>query len=230
MLNINKNSIKWIFIFIVIVFTAPTNSDVQASKSNKFIFINKSVNTYKKAGKGKLQTKLPASVYKNYGKSGKWTKVKAPNGRYVWIASTQTKKISSIQSTKYKKVEKDIIKLVNVERKKRGLRTLKQSNHLQQIIYLRNHDLAKENYFNHVSPKYGRWANFFYSSEYDFNFAGENIAAGFVTAKGFVNAWMNSPTHRANMLDPRFSKIAIAVSSGTSKSYYRTYATQWFSD
>ncbi|MBQ0138256.1 MAG: hypothetical protein KBT36_03070 [Kurthia sp.] len=215
-------------IIVVLLFTVPVISDAQANKKAQFIFTNATTPTYKKAGKDKLNTKLSPSVYKQYGKSGKWIKVKKSNGQYVWISSS--KKLTSIQSTKYKKMEKEIMNLVNIERKKRGLTKLQQSNHLQQITYLRNYDLAKENYFEHTSPKYGRWANFLYTSEYDFAYAGENIAAGFVTAKGFVNAWMNSPTHRANILNPRFKKIAVGVSDGTSKSYFKTYATQWFSD
>lgn len=224
----NKRIIKLLTCLLIIVSTLLITSDANANKQNKYVFIKNVTTTYKSVGKGKLTKKLSPSIYKQYAKSGKWIKVKNNSGKYVWISSSE--KITSVQSKKYKKLELEIIRLVNVERKKRGLKSLKQEKNLQQMTYLRNYDMAKENYFAHISPKYGRWANFLYSSEYKFDFAGENIAAGFVTAKAFVKAWMDSPTHRANILEPKFKKIAVGVSSGASKSYFKTYATQWFSD
>lgn len=224
----NKSRIRGLAVLFIIVVSLSITSDANADKQKKYVFLKNTTTTYKSAGSNRLSTNLSPSIYKQYAKSGKWTKVKNSSGRYVWVSSS--KKISSVKSKKYKKVELEIIRLVNIERKKRGLTTLKQENNLQQMAYVRNYDMVQQNYFSHVSPKYGRWVNFLYSSEYDFDFAGENIAAGFVTARAFVKAWMNSPTHRANILEPRFRKIAVAVSSGNSKSYYSTYATQWFSD
>ncbi|WP_342190492.1 CAP domain-containing protein [Paenibacillus macquariensis] len=57
---------------------------------------------------------------------------------------------------------------------------------------------------------------------------GENIAAGQTTPEEVTRVWMNSPGHRANILDPRFTDIGVGYVAGTATSQYRTYWTQLF--
>lgn len=213
---------------IVLLSMGAFNLEANAKRSNEMIFIQKAANMYSSPGKNKVSGKAPASIYKQYGKSGKWSKIKNAKKKYVWVANA--KALSTVKTTKYKGTENEIVRLVNVERKKRGIASLKSSTQLKNMAYLRNYDMVQERYFAHISPRYGRWANMLYSSEYEFKYAGENLAAGFTTARSFVKGWMDSPTHRANLLNPRFREIGVAVSPGNSRSYYQSYATQWFSD
>lgn len=146
--------------------------------------------------------------------------------KYVWIKNV--KSLSKLPTKTNATMEKEIVTLVNKERKKRGISSLKVDTSLKEYTHFRSNDMAMVNYFGHSSPKYGRWANFLYTGEYKFSFAGENLAAGYMTAKDFVQGWMDSPGHKANMLNPRFEKISVTVVKGTKNSDYPTYATQWF--
>jgi uncharacterized protein YkwD len=58
-----------------------------------------------------------------------------------------------------------------------------------------------------------------------FSYAGENIAAGQRTPQEVVNSWMNSPGHRANILNRNYTKIGVGYASGGE---YGTYWTQMF--
>lgn len=51
---------------------------------------------------------------------------------------------------------------------------------------------------------------------------GENVAAGFGSANGVVNGWMNSSGHRANILNPAFTQIGVAVSYAADGTPYWT--------
>lgn len=202
-----------------------TNGGVHAT-SKKYIYISSSQANYKSIGQNRMSKSLPPGVYRQYAKKNSWVKVKNRAKKFVWIKNA--KNLDALKTTKYLKIENEIIRLVNIERKKRNLNPLKKDNELQRIAFLRSDDMAKENYFGHISPRYGRWAQLFYTSEYPFKYAGENLAAGFTTPKAYVDAWMNSPSHRANILNRNFTKIAVAIVPGTAKSKYSSYATQWF--
>ncbi|VEI05454.1 CAP domain-containing protein [Kurthia zopfii] len=197
-----------------------------AKKPQQMIYIDKKLATYKSKGKGKQKKRLSAGVYLQYGKSGSWRKVKNNSKKYVWVKSSKAK--VPTKNNKYYKTEQEIIRLVNKERAKYKLKSLKQNRELGRIAMIRSEDMASLNYFGHTSPTYGRWSNLLYSSEYPFKFAGENLAAGFSKPKEYVNAWMASPTHRDNILNKRFTKIAVAIAPGKKRSKYPTYATQWF--
>ncbi|GEK33685.1 hypothetical protein KSI01_12180 [Kurthia sibirica] len=222
----SKRAFTALTLGILILQTLLITAPVQAKKSLPSIKITKQTTAYKGIGKGKLTTKIPPSIYKQYGKKGQWFKVKTQYKQYVWIKGA--KKITATRSAEYRKMETDIIRLVNKERGKYNLKKLKNSASLKVMTTVRAQDMISQNYFGHYSPIYGRWSQFLYTNEYKFSLAGENVASGFVTAQGFVNAWMKSETHRENILNRRFNKMAITVLPGKSKNRYQTYAVQWF--
>lgn len=199
----------------------------QAKKEQLLIYVNQATTMYKSKGNGKYKSKLSPSIYKQYSKSGSWVKVKnSKTQKYVWIKNV--KSLSKLPTKTNATMEKEIVTLVNKERKKRGISSLKVDTSLKEYTHFRSNDMAMVNYFGHSSPKYGRWANFLYTAEYKCSFAGENLAAGYMTAKDFVQGWMDLPAHKANMLNPRFKKISVTVVKGTKNSDYPTYAIQWF--
>ena len=65
------------------------------------------------------------------------------------------------------------------------------------------------NYFDHNSPTYGSPFDMMRSYGIDYRTAGENIAMGQRTPQEVVNAWMNSPGHRANILNGDFTHIGV---------------------
>lgn len=233
MSRISKNK-KWTVPLVIVIamcfICVPSfiiEEKPQAKGKPTMIYINQTTSMYKSKGKGKYKAKLAPSIYRQYSKSGSWHKVKNPKTKkYVWIKNA--KNLSTLQTKTNGTMEKEIIRLVNKERKKRGVAPVKEDTTLKKYTHFRSNDMAVANYFGHSSPKYGRWANFLYTSEYSFQLAGENLAAGFTSANAFVKGWMNSPSHKKNVLNPRFKRIGVTVVNGTKKSDYNKYATQWF--
>ncbi len=108
-----------------------------------------------------------------------------------------------------------IIIFTNVEREKEGLDTLKQNNLLMQAATAKLNHMFDEQYFEHVAPSgedVSYWAD---RSEYEYITVGENLALGnFEDSEDMVEAWMESPGHRANILKDGYEEIGVAVGYG----------------
>lgn len=104
----------------------------------------------------------------------------------------------------------EVARLVNIERKKRGLRLLKGNSGLAQIASGHARDMQQREYFSHQSKDGRTMRDRFEDADFDFQYAGENIARGQKTAQRVMTAWMNSPGHRKNILNPRFGQIGVA--------------------
>lgn len=118
-----------------------------------------------------------------------------------------------------------VLLLVNNERSKQGLKKLTLAEDLTNIATTKSKDMAVNHYFDHTSPTYG--TPFQMLQQYGINYktAGENIAAGQKTANEVMNSWMNSSGHRANILNPSYTKLGVGYYVGGS---YGTYWTQLF--
>ena len=120
----------------------------------------------------------------------------------------------------------EVVRLVNVARAGAGCRALRVDVHLTAAARLHSEDMARRNYFSHTSLD-GRspWDRI-RAQGYAYGSA-ENIAAGQRTPAAVMTAWMNSPGHRANILN--CSSAAIGVGIGrSSDSTYGIYWTQDF--
>lgn len=106
-------------------------------------------------------------------------------------------------------VEQEVIKLVNQERAKAGLSPLKYDWELARVAKHKSQDMHDRNYFDHNSPTYGSPFSMMKSYGIKYKAAGENIAKGQRSAQQVVNAWMNSPGHRANILNKDFTHIGV---------------------
>lgn len=80
---------------------------------------------------------------------------------------------------------------------------------LSNIAQKRAIDMATKHYFSHVSPEGYRAWYFMQQDHYSYYHAGENLALGFQNDQSAFDAWMNSPGHKANILDPNFTKTGI---------------------
>ena len=107
-----------------------------------------------------------------------------------------------------------LLELVNLERKAKNLLPLSENQTLNQSAYLKAKDILEKDYFAHWSPDGKSPWYWFKVSGYDFQFAGENLAIGFLDSKEVFDAWMNSPSHRQNILNPNYQEIGIAVLKG----------------
>jgi hypothetical protein len=86
---------------------------------------------------------------------------------------------------------------------------------LQQAAQDKANDEAANSYFAHTSPSGVTPWDWFEKVGYSFSYAGENLAVNFSNSQDVTNAWMNSPEHRANILDGAFTQIGIATAQGT---------------
>lgn len=89
-------------------------------------------------------------------------------------------------------------------------------------------DMAAKGYFSHVTPE-GKtpweWIN---EAGYNYIYAGENLAVNFDNSEDVNNAWLNSPTHRANIINSKFTEIGIATADGLYNGRKATYVVQMF--
>ena len=110
-------------------------------------------------------------------------------------------------------VEK-IIFLVNQERINNQLSPLSLSPELSTAATQKAADMFTKNYWAHISPTGVSPWQFISSSGYSYIYAGENLAKSFNTSEEVIKAWMNSSTHRANILKPEYKDIGISVMNG----------------
>jgi uncharacterized protein YkwD len=110
-----------------------------------------------------------------------------------------------------------MVALVNQSRESEQLPALQVQGALIDAAAAKGDDMFKQQYFAHDSPdgkKPWQWIN---RSKYNYLFAGENLAIDFSSAEIAHEAFMNSPTHRKNVLLPQYKDIGVAVLSGTMK-------------
>lgn len=124
-----------------------------------------------------------------------------------------------------KSVENEVIRLVNIERSKNGLMSLKANWQLSRCARYKSQDMINKNYFSHNSPTYGTPFDMMKSFGLNYSAAGENIAKGQRSAKEVMNAWMNSPGHRSNILSPSYMEIGVGLAKDSAG---RSYWTQMF--
>lgn len=124
-----------------------------------------------------------------------------------------------------KAYEDEVLRLVNVERSKNGLPALKSDWQLSRVARYKSQDMINKGYFSHTSPTYGSPFKMMESFGIRFSAAGENIAYGQRTPAEVMKGWMNSPGHRANILNPSYTHIGIGLAK-TSKGV--NYWTQMF--
>lgn len=121
-----------------------------------------------------------------------------------------------------KVIEREVIRLCNVERSKNGLKPLAENWELSRVARHKSMDMATRGYFSHTSPTYGSPFTMMQSFGIKYTAAGENIAYGQRTAQEVVRGWMNSPGHRANILNSNFTEIGVGYTKNSSGTPYWT--------
>lgn len=109
----------------------------------------------------------------------------------------------------------DVFAITNQERANNGVGALTLDSQLNSAAAAKASHMIANNYWAHVAPDGTTPWSFIYSAGYNYSAAGENLAKNFNTSAGVVNGWMNSPTHRTNMLSGSFSNVGFAVVNGT---------------
>lgn len=119
----------------------------------------------------------------------------------------------------------EVLRLVNIERKKQGLNELVLNHTLNGIATEKAKDMRDNNYFSHESARYGSPFDMLQRFGVHYQSAGENIAAGQRSAQQVMTDWMNSSGHRANILNKNYTELGVGYVEGGS---YGTYWVQTF--
>ena len=106
-------------------------------------------------------------------------------------------------------IEEQVVNLVNKERAKEGLAPLAIDWELARVAKHKSQDMHDKNYFSHTSPTYGSPFDMMKSFGISYKAAGENIAKGQTSAAQVMEGWMNSPGHRANIMDAKYTHIGV---------------------
>lgn len=107
--------------------------------------------------------------------------------------------------------ETGLLQLVNKEREKASLHPLQRNDKLSSSAKAKCSDMVVRNYWSHQTPDGTLpWA-FIKNEGYQYRTVGENLARGYQTNEQIVSAWMNSETHKAEVLDKSFTESGVAI-------------------
>lgn len=121
-----------------------------------------------------------------------------------------------------------LVSLTNDDRSDSGLGTLTVNPQLTAAAQAKANDMATKGYFAHVSPDGRTSWTWFRDAGYSFSYAGENLAVDFTDSGDVNKAWLNSPTHRANIMNGHFTEIGIATAEGEFEGHKTTFVVQMF--
>lgn len=186
--------------------------DTNISKGSSYYYM---VRSYRNMGGAKYN-----GVYSE--KVGVWVPKDTPVASTPKETPVATTPKSDDFATQY---ANEVLRLVNIERSKQGLSQITISKQLVSPANTRAVEIKKQ--FSHTRPDGREWSTVLNDYNVSVNYGGENLAYGYNTAESVMEGWMNSPGHRANILNKNFNQIGIGVyvdASGV------VYATQLFSN
>lgn len=112
----------------------------------------------------------------------------------------------------------DVIDLQNIERVRAGLNVLTVNPLLTVTSTYKAQSMIDDHYWSHTSPDGTTFDFWFRLAKYPYTYAGENLSEGYKDPFKLVQGLMNSPEHRANILNPNFTEIGVTVACGTTDS------------
>jgi uncharacterized protein YkwD len=92
---------------------------------------------------------------------------------------------------------------------------LKLNEQLNSAAQAKANDMVARNYWSHNTPDGKEPWVFINGAGYSYIKAGENLAYGFTTSSETINGWMNSPSHKANMLDGDFTEVGFGYANSS---------------
>ncbi len=107
-----------------------------------------------------------------------------------------------------------LLSLTNQDRQAAGVPPLSLNSELSQAAAGKAADMFAKDYWAHIAPDGTTPWDFIKGAGYNYIYAGENLARGYTTPDAVVNAWMASPSHRENMLSPKYNDVGFAVETG----------------
>lgn len=124
--------------------------------------------------------------------------------------------------------DSDLLKFTNEKRVQNGFKEVVINDNLSRAAEAKAKYMFEHNFWAHVAPDGTEPWDFIIGSGYDYMYAGENLAKDFQTSEGVVDAWMNSPSHKENLLNSNYDDIGLATVNGTLNGYETTLVVQMF--
>ncbi|MBU2235458.1 hypothetical protein KKA01_00165 [Patescibacteria group bacterium] len=121
-----------------------------------------------------------------------------------------------------------IIELTNQSRNNIGIDSVTENALLTRAAYQKAEDMLDRDYFNHEDPDGNMPWYWLKNNDYIYTYAGENLAMDFTRAESVHEAWINSESHRANIENPNYKEIGIAVLQGELDGRSTTVLVQFF--
>ena len=121
-----------------------------------------------------------------------------------------------------------VISLANAARAESGLGALTSNGQLTNAAQAKANDMLAKQYFAHNTPTGETPWTFIKAAGYSYVTAGENLAIDFTEAESVQSAWMNSPGHRANIMNKSFQEIGIGIAKGMYNGHQTTIVVQMF--
>lgn len=134
----------------------------------------------------------------------------------------------TIMNADAKVMAQNIITYSNFERRNNNLGIFYESETLNLAAEKKLKNMFEKDYWDHKGPNGETAWEFIDSTGYQYSLAGENLARGFSSSEEAVKAWMESPTHRANILNERFQEMGVAIGSGKINGAATTVIVQIF--
>lgn len=172
-------------------------------------------NKFKAPKNNSDKEKANEKANQNKSKENK-TKNKNDYQKKQHLASAQRPSAAPLPSrsaTSLSNEESVMLSMINKERAASGLTPLKSDSALTRLARLKAKDMIDGGYFNHQSPTYGSPFDMMNSAGVSYKTAGENLAGASSVGNAHKNL-MNSPGHRANILNGAFNRVGIGVVSG----------------
>lgn len=188
-----------------------------------YIYVGKKEKLYASSTSKSTSKYAAYGIHKVTTSSTKANRIKIASG---WMANPAF--VDDYATKGDEKQQAEILKLVNKERAKHQLKPVVLDETLSKIAIIRSTDMIDGKYFSHTSPKYGPFYTLVQQSNYPYWALGENIAAGASSGSQYMQMWMNSSGHRANILNARYNRIGIGVVKNSKNDFYHSVATQVF--
>lgn len=121
-----------------------------------------------------------------------------------------------------------LVQSANASRQESGLPVLTANALLEKAAALKAQDMATKGYFAHTSPEGITPWYWVQKAGYEYTIAGENLAVNFIDSSDVHTAWMNSPSHRANIVNAGYTEIGIATAKGMYQGNEAIFVVQYF--
>lgn len=160
-------------------------------------------------------------THKHEKRTKRFLKVYAPYiplllivGAGIFLSSVgEFKQLGSNQVLSYaiNTTDDGLLEATNKARESSSLPALKLNDQLDKAAQDKANDMAARNYWSHNTPDGKEPWYFIENTGYGYYKAAENLAYGFNTSKSTVSGWMNSPSHRENVLDPALQEVGFGI-------------------